>query len=435
MSNTEQMVSFPRELTDDLAELIAEKARVCGGGAVDIWDAICAHAQPAAQHQGEPVALPERKSYEESFSVHGQGQIMGWNAYHDEIAKLGPLYTHPAPVQQGEPVAWRGINELGEVVTEWIDGVPPERMVDLRGNPGSFAKIELAYSHVDAGEVERLHELSVTNILMAITPGIDGMGREHYAQSVGEVEQKLSELMVEVDTLRASLESVRTSRDAFAQNAIDLRAQLAERDALLRIVREQGLNPVTAAAIRIALSASAEPIPFPGYPPVPEDRKLPAEPSAPVERDELEAEAQRIYESWSDQRGYVPWVARGNSLKQDEARRQARAALERKPSGDIPDFTPGSGNKVERRATELVAQLQADLTERDQRLDQFQQVMQKVATLRGTLDLHGIREEVEALLWPDLHSRPEERGTPETEPCSGCGTPGWTGACAKCVPY
>lgn len=83
----------------------------------------------------------------------------------------------------------------------------------------------------------------------------------------------------------------------------------------------------------------------------------------------------------------------------------------------------------------LCDQLQADLTERDQRLDQFQQVMQKVATLRGTLDLHGLREEVEELQLPGLHSRPEERGTPETEPCSGCGAPGWTGACNKCIPY
>lgn len=65
---------------------------------VEKWNA---RAQPA-QHQGEPVALPGRKSYEESFSVHGQGQIMGWNAYHDEIAKLGPLYTHPAPADPGE---------------------------------------------------------------------------------------------------------------------------------------------------------------------------------------------------------------------------------------------------------------------------------------------------------------------------------------------
>jgi len=32
----------------------------------------------------------------------------------------------------------------------------------------------------------------------------------------------------------------------------------------------------------------AEPTPFPSYPPVPEDRKLPAEPSAPVERADCE---------------------------------------------------------------------------------------------------------------------------------------------------
>ncbi|MCE1010171.1 hypothetical protein [Pseudomonas monteilii] len=83
----------------------------------------------------------------------------------------------------------------------------------------------------------------------------------------------------------------------------------------------------------------------------------------------------------------------------------------------------------------LCDQLQADMTARDQRIDQFEQVMQKVATLRGTLEQHGLREEVEALLWPGLHSRPEERGTPETEPCSGCGTPGYTGNCNKCVPY
>ncbi|EKT4522754.1 hypothetical protein QEM13_001997 [Pseudomonas putida] len=42
-----------------------------------------------------------------------------------------------------------------------------------------------------------------------------------------------------------------------------------------------------------------------------------------------------------------------------------------KPSDDIPDFTPGNGNKAERRATELVAQLQADLTERDEMIDQL----------------------------------------------------------------
>ena len=93
-------------------------------------------------------------------------------------------------------------------------------------------------------------------------------------------------------------------------------------------------------------------------------------------------------------------------------------------------------NSAYQRRTAMNDQLQADLTGRDQRLDQFQQVLLKLhQNLGGTLEQYGLHEEVEALLWPDLHSRPEERGTPEAEPCSGCGTPGWTGACNKCVPY
>lgn len=55
-SNTE-MVSFPRELSDDLAELIATRARVCGGGAFEIWEAICeGFAAPAPQPHPEPIA-------------------------------------------------------------------------------------------------------------------------------------------------------------------------------------------------------------------------------------------------------------------------------------------------------------------------------------------------------------------------------------------
>ena len=55
-SNTE-MVIFPRELSDDLAELIATLARVCGGGAFEIWEAICeGFAAPAPQPHAEPIA-------------------------------------------------------------------------------------------------------------------------------------------------------------------------------------------------------------------------------------------------------------------------------------------------------------------------------------------------------------------------------------------
>lgn len=211
-----------------------------------------------AQHQGEPVALPERKSYEESFSVHGQGQIMGWNAYHDEVAKLGPLYTH-----------------------------------------------------ADAGEVERL--------------------RKGIAKHWKVVCDQRSEL----DTLRAQL-----------QEAVNLIAEAkvllpdyggkkrlsAWRNAVPLFIKKIGYEKNNERT-GYTLSASAEPIPFPGYPPVPEDRKLPAEPSAPVERDErADFEADQL------SKGFAIDLLPGTvatymipAVRFAWAGWQARAALERKP--------------------------------------------------------------------------------------------------------
>lgn len=102
-------------------------------------------------------------------------------------------------------------------------------------------------------------------------------------------------------------------------------------------------------------------------------------------------------------------------------------------------------------------QLQTDLTDRDEELDQTQDLLRCMVydyrsvvqagydriTALGSdcdsvakmLDDNPNYQKALALLLPDLESRPEERGTPETEPCSGCGTLGWTGACNKCVPY
>lgn len=42
----------------------------------------------------------------------------------------------------------------------------------------------------------------------------------------------------------------------------------------------------------------------------------------------IEVRAKEIYANWSDQTGFVPWVENGNSLKQEEARYQARKDLE-----------------------------------------------------------------------------------------------------------
>jgi len=105
----------------------------------------------------------------------------------------------------------------------------------------------------------------------------------------------------------------------------------------------------------------------------------------------------------------------------------------------------------------LCDQLQADLTKLDEKLDQTQDLLRYMVhdyrsvvqagydriTALGSdcdsvakmLDDNPNYQKALTLLLPDLESRPEERGTPETEPCSGCGTPGYTGNCDKCVPY
>ncbi|MEK2607752.1 hypothetical protein WLF18_01340 [Pseudomonas shirazensis] len=139
-----------------------------------------------------------------------------------------------AEQHQGEPVAWRGINELGEIVTEWIDGSPPDRMVDLCGNPDSFAKIELAYTHTDPAEVERLR---------------DENRRLHEAgEFLDGVNQGIE------DTLRAQL----AERDALLRNlrpAISMVLNALDRDA----AEGKAARGEMAAELRAALSASAEP--------------------------------------------------------------------------------------------------------------------------------------------------------------------------------
>ncbi|WP_153046057.1 hypothetical protein [Pseudomonas sp. MF6396] len=89
-SNTEQMVSVPRSLLEEACNGL----RITQDRARKELRALL--AQPAAQHQGEPVALPARKDptqhWAEPGGVH---KAEGWNAYHDELARLGPLYTNP----------------------------------------------------------------------------------------------------------------------------------------------------------------------------------------------------------------------------------------------------------------------------------------------------------------------------------------------------
>ena len=260
-----EMVSVPREL----AETFDRSESPPPAWAVEKLRAIL--DAPAELNQGEPVKIPAR---DESLGTaerdeYANGYRHGWNAYNDELAKLGPLYirpaqgdpaafvspatleaikasgtrvhwvssernmedcvplyTHPAPAQQGEPVAWQ---------VTWPYG-PRELFQDEVGAKATMAPYQPLYTHPDSGEVERLRE--------------------------------------EVDHLQGIRQSLDQTLSACITKREDLRAQLSERDALLRgyqsLLRQvlpclaMSTNSQAASYMRqieAALSASAEPSP------------------------------------------------------------------------------------------------------------------------------------------------------------------------------
>ncbi|MCT8164972.1 MULTISPECIES: Lar family restriction alleviation protein [unclassified Pseudomonas] len=103
---------------------------------------------PAEEHQGEPAALPERKA----ITAHGltalDSEAEGWNACLDEIAKLGPRYTHPV---RGEPVGYMNQASIDAIRSHGQALI----MVGVNGFPPGDKAIPL-YTHADPGEVERL---------------------------------------------------------------------------------------------------------------------------------------------------------------------------------------------------------------------------------------------------------------------------------------
>lgn len=158
MSNAEKMVMVPREL---LERIEASLNRHMAGHApmripVDQTDSDLVReevrmvlAKPAQQHQVEPVALPARKNPSAYPLPMDAARGYGWNACLDEIAKLGPLYAHPAPVR-GEPVAWCQPHWSGKYA-DYCWG--PERP-----NSPCPELWKPLYTHTDPAEVERLRE-------------------------------------------------------------------------------------------------------------------------------------------------------------------------------------------------------------------------------------------------------------------------------------
>ena len=147
----------------------------------------------------------------------------------DFSSKLHALLAQPAAQCQGEPVAWIVTDMNGDSYFAYDKQTPSDKPL---------------YTHADAGEVERLRELSVTKIMLGIVPGADGMGHEVYAKSVQDVVNELGQMDDRIELLRA---------------------QLAEAHALLRVLKNDCekdpmyVGPSWIKRIDAALSASAEP--------------------------------------------------------------------------------------------------------------------------------------------------------------------------------
>lgn len=302
MKNTESIEVTPEmlraaQLNSELGSYAA--ANLCGAYDLLIECYQVMHAaQPAEQRQGEPVALPDRKEVVEEWATPGGPyRAEGWNACLDEVAKLGPLYTHPAPAVQQEPFAWlvQSPQDL-----EFVEGVAHTKEDADRYTAMGWSSTPM-FSHADPGEVERLRT---------------------------ELEEWKKRCQYNADTAH----DVASERDT-------LRAKLAERDALLQEIRGQScsiwLRGETQHKMDATLSASAEPsVPYGQQCPGDGVSKCKACPSAPAELDEraeFEAHMRRDFPGVYLTRTLDRESYRNPSHQGSWLSWQARAALERKP--------------------------------------------------------------------------------------------------------
>jgi|GEM_PF-4246958 len=317
----------------------------------------------------------------------------------------------PAEQHQGEPVAWFTEDHLTDKSATTWDGAVADQW-RAKGWP-----VSQLYTHADTGELDAL--------------------RGAYLRA-GEREH---ELRTELAQLRAALKFY-ADRDHYStDDGLNWDSCSGEPANILWHESEPWFIEDGAIA-RAALAGSAEPsapIPKSECPHCLGDSMFGCTQCQPDELTDPATWKRRAIEAESKLRTYDPQVV--------ELGAQAMQALLAEPKPSELVLTK----------CKLCDQLQADLTKLDEKLDQTQDLLRYMVhdyrsvvqagydriTALGSdcdsvakmLDDNPNYQKALTLLLPDLESRPEERGTPETEPCSGCGTPGYTGNCDKCVPY
>lgn len=138
-------------------------------------------AKPTEQHQGEPVALPERKGTHLRYDTLMPTFSKGWNACLTEIAKLGPLYEHADPGEverlRLEALRWKGVAETLQVDAEKLSDDGIEFMTRAKRAEAEVDRLR--------AEIERMRE--------RVTPTHKSLIGKH------------AEIIKERDTMRAQL--------------------------------------------------------------------------------------------------------------------------------------------------------------------------------------------------------------------------------------
>ncbi|WP_158216138.1 Lar family restriction alleviation protein [Pseudomonas sp. DrBHI1] len=158
--------------------------------AVELWNA------RAEQHQGEPAAYQfqgrDGKWYGFTNERHYQ------NTLADGTWPIRPLYTHPAPADQQEPVArlrcyQSAIGPKVEVIKFTEQAFKPGRELDV-------------YTHADPGEVERL-QLEIEKLRLSLTLNDDALIQDGFVR----IENRA--LRSRIDEQNELLREIKNARD------------------------------------------------------------------------------------------------------------------------------------------------------------------------------------------------------------------------------
>lgn len=154
------------------------------------------------------------------------------------VAQVASQYQ-PAEQHQGEPVAYEiDVSGYTKMLARNLDKA--QKCADHYRAIGHTVVIRpLGYTHADPGEVEQAKAAH----------------RKHAAELIAS----RGLLREDRDTLRADLETMRRKNNEYCEIEMSLRAQLAERNVLLRDLLTDDIAPRVAGRIEAALSASTEP--------------------------------------------------------------------------------------------------------------------------------------------------------------------------------